>query len=55
MASVRQHSPSTDLDDFWTEFKDIESSKEPDGEEEDLAKTPDGNLIFIFRKFPMLT
>ena len=42
MANARQNSPSSDLDDFWQEFKDIESSKEPDGEDEELAKTPDG-------------
>ena len=35
MASSRQNSPASDLDDFWQEFKDIESSKEPDGEPED--------------------
>lgn len=41
MASARQNSPSPELEDFWKEFKDIESSKEPDAEDEDLSKTPD--------------
>ena len=44
MASARQNSPSGDLDDFWQEFKDIESSKQTNGEEEELAKTPDGTI-----------
>ena len=30
-----------DLNFFWQEFKDIESNKEPD-EEEEVTKTPDG-------------
>lgn len=30
-----------DLKDFWQEFKDIESSKVHD-EEEEITKTPDG-------------
>ena len=52
MASSRQNSPASDLDDFWQEFKDIESSKEPDGEPEDddSAKTPDGKPERLERK-----
>lgn len=35
-----------DLKDFWQEFKDIESSKEPD-EEEEVTKTPDGRFLWL--------
>jgi len=39
---ARSQSPG-DLQDFWKEFEDIESSKkENEGEEEETAKTPDG-------------
>ena len=50
MASARQNSPSGDLDDFWQEFKDIESSKQTNGEEEELAKTPDGTILPLMRQ-----
>ncbi|XP_041361812.1 rho GTPase-activating protein 18-like isoform X2 [Gigantopelta aegis] len=35
-------SPATvEYDDYWREFKDIESNKDSDEEEEELSKTPD--------------
>ena len=33
------------LDDYWREFREIELHKDVDVDEEELSKTPDGQLL----------
>ena len=39
---------TVEYDDYWREFKDIESNKDSDEEDEELSKTPDGTEGILY-------